>query len=62
MKTGKVEVYKDRKGEWRWRIKASNGRIMGDSGEGYASRKRAVNAFLRAMSILDRATWPNPHA
>jgi uncharacterized protein YegP (UPF0339 family) len=27
--------YKDAKGEWRWRLKASNGRIIADSGEGY---------------------------
>ena len=26
--------YKDNKGEWRWRLKASNGRIIADSGEG----------------------------
>jgi uncharacterized protein YegP (UPF0339 family) len=27
--------YLDEKGEWRWRLKASNGRILADSGEGY---------------------------
>jgi len=27
--------YQDQKGEWRWRLVASNGRIIADSGEGY---------------------------
>jgi len=27
--------YQDTKGEWRWRLKAANGRILADSGEGY---------------------------
>jgi hypothetical protein len=29
--------YKDSKGEWRWRLKAANGRIIADSREGYSS-------------------------
>lgn len=29
-----VSTYKDRKGEWRWRITASNGRIIHASTEG----------------------------
>jgi uncharacterized protein YegP (UPF0339 family) len=27
----------DSKGEWRWRVKAANGRIIADSGKGYSS-------------------------
>ena len=32
-----VEYYrfKDKAGEWRWHLKADNGRIIADSGEGY---------------------------
>jgi len=29
------EVYQDKAGEWRWRLKSRNGRIVGDSSEGY---------------------------
>src|SRR5262249_53086236 len=32
------ELYKDRQGQFRWRLKASNGKILADSGEGYARR------------------------
>jgi uncharacterized protein YegP (UPF0339 family) len=28
-------MYKDSVGEWRWRMKAANGRIIANGGEGY---------------------------
>jgi len=31
----KVEIYTDKSGEWRWRMKASNGRIVATGGEGF---------------------------
>ena len=34
----KFQIYKDRKGEYRWRLRARNGEIIADSNEGY-SRK-----------------------
>jgi len=36
------EVYKDSKGEWRWRRTASNGRIVGDSSEGYVNKSDCI--------------------
>ncbi len=35
------EIYRDNGGEWRWRLVHENGRILADSGEGYASRQKA---------------------
>lgn len=35
----KFHIYRDRKGEYRWRLKAKNGRVIATSGEGYR-RKR----------------------
>jgi uncharacterized protein YegP (UPF0339 family) len=32
------EVFKDVKKEFRWRLKASNGKIIADSGEGYVAK------------------------
>ena len=43
----KFEVYRDRNSNWRWRLKARNGRIVADSGEGYASRTNAFRAARR---------------
>jgi uncharacterized protein YegP (UPF0339 family) len=31
-------VYKDAQNKWRWRLKAANGNILADSGEGYSSK------------------------
>lgn len=31
-------IYRDSFGEWRWKLVASNGKIIGDSGEGYKRR------------------------
>jgi uncharacterized protein YegP (UPF0339 family) len=39
--------YKDAKGEWRWRLKASNGRILADSGEGYKSESECLEDITR---------------
>lgn len=50
----KFEVYRDKAGEYRWRLLASNGRQAADSGEGYTRREdahRAIAALL--MSIND---------
>ena len=35
------EVYRDRAGQWRWRLVHENGNVLADSGEGYASRQKA---------------------
>jgi uncharacterized protein YegP (UPF0339 family) len=35
----KFHIYKDYKGEWRWRLKAANGRVLADSGESYTTKQ-----------------------
>ena len=37
------ELYRDRAGEYRWRLRHQNGNIIADSGEGYSSRANAEN-------------------
>jgi uncharacterized protein YegP (UPF0339 family) len=37
-----TEFYKDKAGEWRWRRRALNGRIVGASTEGYKLRRDCV--------------------
>jgi len=43
MARSKWEFYKDNNGEYRWRKKAANGKIVGASSEGFSSRQAAVN-------------------
>jgi uncharacterized protein YegP (UPF0339 family) len=43
------QVFRDSRGDYRWRLVAGNGRIIADSGEGYASRfnvKRSISTFV----------------
>ncbi|MFC4987861.1 MULTISPECIES: HVO_2922 family protein [Saliphagus] len=37
----RFELYRDTADEWRWRLVVSNGNIIADSGEGYASKQGA---------------------
>ena len=52
MRSAKLEIYRDAKREWRWRLRASNGRIVADSGEGYRRRASAVHAIKRVRAML----------
>ncbi|MBM4170101.1 MAG: DUF1508 domain-containing protein [Ignavibacteria bacterium] len=38
-------LYRDAQGYWRWTLKASNGRIIADSGEGYWNKQDCLNAI-----------------
>lgn len=57
----RFELYRDVKGEWRWRLRAENGEVVADSGEGYVRRedcehgialvKGATNARVDDMTL-----------
>ena len=53
--TPHFEVYQDRAEEWRWRMVASNGRIVADSGEGYSSKSGARRALAGVEDGVDGA-------
>lgn len=46
----KFELYRDKKGLWRWRLKANNGRIIADSAEGYSRRAAALKGVDNCMA------------
>jgi uncharacterized protein YegP (UPF0339 family) len=46
------ELYKDGKGEWRWRLLAHNKKIIADSGEGYVKRSAARKAVDRVKQLV----------
>jgi len=48
------EVYQDKRGEWRWRRKASNGKIVGASSEGYKDKKDAESNMKRGKNAKDK--------
>ncbi len=39
------QVFKDARGEWRWRLQAGNGKSIASSGEGYKSKKDCLSAI-----------------
>lgn len=38
-------IYKDKTGEWRWRLLAPNTRIIADSAEGYSTKEGAIEGI-----------------
>jgi uncharacterized protein YegP (UPF0339 family) len=40
----KFEIYKDKKGEFRWRLRADNNQVIA-TGEGYASKAGCKNGI-----------------
>ncbi len=48
----KFELFADKRGEYRWRLKASNGKIIADSGEGYKNKsdcQHGINLIISAI-------------
>jgi len=51
------ELFEDAGGEWRWRLRHDNGNIVGDSGEGYASKSNAKRALARVREHVAAADY-----
>lgn len=41
----RFELYRDRRGEFRWRLKHSNGNILATSSEGYKAKASALRCI-----------------
>jgi uncharacterized protein YegP (UPF0339 family) len=42
---GKFEVYKDGQGQFRWRLRTSNGQVIATGGEGYTTKASALGGI-----------------
>ena len=51
------ELFEDNAGEWRWRLRHDNGNVIGDSGEGYASKSNAKRALERVREHVAAADY-----
>ena len=47
------ELYKDKAGEHRWRLKHSNGNVLATSSEGYSSKAAALKGIENVKSSAD---------
>lgn len=45
-------IYRDNSGQWRWRIKSRNGRIMADSGESYTRKMKCAAAIQKIVDAI----------
>lgn len=50
------ELYKDRAGEFRWRLRHENRQIIADSGEGYTTKANAINGIESVKENAPTAT------
>ncbi len=46
----KFELYKSSNGEYRWRLRASNGQVIATGGEGYSSKAAAQSGIESVKS------------
>lgn len=52
----KFELYKDRSSEFRWRLRADNGKIIADSGEGYTTKQNAEHGISLVKTSASATT------
>lgn len=52
----KIKVYRDGADMYRWRLVGSNGRIIADSAEGYATKYNCEQAVKRFKDAVPDAT------
>ena len=57
MKRAHLHFYVDARGEWRWRFRAANGRIVATSGEGYSSREKAEHGWQSLRRAVVSGAW-----
>jgi hypothetical protein len=41
----KFQIYQDKKGEWRWRLRHQNGNILAMSSEGYKAKDSCLKCI-----------------
>jgi uncharacterized protein YegP (UPF0339 family) len=46
-KTTKFEIYKDKKGHFRWKLLSRNGESVAEGGEGYSEKRGAMTAVKK---------------
>ena len=51
----RFEVYKDKIGEFRWRLTHTNGHIIANSGEGYTTKVNAINGLNSVKENVPKA-------
>jgi uncharacterized protein YegP (UPF0339 family) len=53
--TAGFEVYQDGDGQWRWRLRATNGQVVAASGEGFAFKANAIRSIAAVRRLAAEA-------
>lgn len=51
----KFELFKDKKGEFRWRLKADNNQVIADSAEGYKQKASCKHGIDKVKELAKKA-------
>jgi len=54
--TARFEIYKDKIGEFRWRLTHMNGHIIANSGEGYTTKVNAMGGINSVKENVPNST------
>ncbi len=57
---GRVQFYRDRTRQWRWRVFARNGRELANSGEGYRRLRDCQRGYQRTVEAMLYGTLAAP--
>ena len=52
----RFEIYKDKSGEFRWRLVHTNGQTIANSGEGYKAKANAIGGIDSVKENAPNAT------
>ena len=52
----RFEIYKDKSGEFRWRLVHTNGQVIASSGEGYKAKENAMSGIDSVKENAPNAT------
>lgn len=64
----KFEIFRDVRGEYRWRLRSANGQILAIGGEGFKTKAGAENGIAAVKrdaataSVVDTSASPVPSA
>ncbi len=52
-KEARLQFYKDALGDYRWRVKAANGKVLAASSEGYRTKRACRECWQSVYQIND---------
>jgi uncharacterized protein YegP (UPF0339 family) len=59
MARAEFEIYVDNAGRWRWRLRAKNGKLLANGGQGFASKPGVLRSLKSVRKAVAKAR-PKP--